>query len=320
MSPRPNRSEAENQLAEEDLPAPPTGSELDEIRRLFLGYEEPRLDELLGWLNDPHRRALEISRVLPRAVRLRPDEDDQLAEALAPSVALALSDLARRDPQALAQVLAPVVGKALRGAASAALQRRLRTLRRASSAPGLRWLVEAWREGESFAEIADRHTLVYRIEHLCLVHRASGQLLLQVSAPHVPEAPYEQMAHLLTGVQQMLRGSDDREAPKQLRSLDRKIVVEQGSHLALAAVVSGQAPETLRDRLQATLDTIHLERGMSLKLFNGDTSPFELNRAQLEKCLDAEYEEPPSHLLAAGALILAAAIAVGAAAWIFLRG
>lgn len=317
MVPLSKRSEAEDQHGE-SASEPPSSSELDEIRRLFLGYEEQRLDELLGWLNDPHRRALEISAVLPRALRLRPAEDDQLAAALGPQVVASLSDLARRDPRAFGRLLAPALGAAVREALSSALRRRLRTLRRVISAPGPRWLLEAWREGASFREVADRHTLVYRIEHVCLLHRNSGQMLLQVTARDVSEPSLEQMAELLTGMQQMLRRADEREAPKALRAVDRKVVVEQGAQLTLAAVVRGAAPETLRDRLLATLDDIHLTRRVSLKLFNGDPTPFELCRPQLERCLEAEYEEPASHLLAASASLFALLLAV-AAAFLALR-
>jgi hypothetical protein len=67
--------------------------------------------------------------------------------------------------------------------------------------------------------------------------------------------------------------------------------------------VRGDAPEARRSRLQYALDTIQLERRSSLKKFVGDPTPFELCRPQLEKYLEAEYNEPRSSLALPAALL-----------------
>ena len=53
----------------------------------------------------------------------------------------------------------------------------------------------------------------------------------------------------------------------------------------IAAVVRGQAPDTLLARLQDTLETIHLQFSAPLADFDGDTSPLAGVRPLLEECL-----------------------------------
>jgi hypothetical protein len=291
--------------------APAGGAEidLDQLRSLLLGYDDERLDRLQGWLNDPSFRAAEVSAILPRAVRLRPLGDAQLGEALAPTVETALVDFFRRDPQAAARLLSPVIGAALRRAARERLSAPLRALRLAATMPGLRWWLEARRGGLSFAEVADRHTLVYRVEHVVLYHRATGMQLVEVENPDNPRLQTDDRAAALARVRAMLgvASADDETLAGSPGKLG--VAVELGPRLALVALVRGNAPELLQDRLTATLDAIHLERRYSLKTFAGDPAPFELCRPLLEKLLAAEHDEPRAGWapLAAGAAALAGA-------------
>jgi outer membrane protein OmpA-like peptidoglycan-associated protein len=61
--------------------------------------------------------------------------------------------------------------------------------------------------------------------------------------------------------------------------------VEQGPQAVLAAVVRGQAPDTLLTKLQDTLEQVHLEFSDQLAAFEGDPAPFEPARPMLEECL-----------------------------------
>ena len=63
------------------------------------------------------------------------------------------------------------------------------------------------------------------------------------------------------------------------------VMVEQGPRAVLAAVVRGQAPDTLLERLQDTLETVHLQFAGALADFDGDGAAFEPARPLLEECL-----------------------------------
>ncbi len=312
-SARPAVAEAEaQQVAAAEL-------HLDNLRKILLGYDDQRLDSLQGWLNDPSYRAEAVSEILPRAVRLRPNGDPQLGEALAPAIETAFADFVRRDPEAAARVLAPVMGAAIRGAVRDRLASPLRMLRLAATAPGLRWLIEARRSGVSFGEVADRHTLVYRVEYVLLFHRATGAMLLEVENPQSRSMSQEQLAATVARVRAMLGMSDEQGGDFSAQPSDLGIVMEQGDRLVAIALVRGQAPELLRDRLTATLDAIHLERRLSLKTFAGDAAPFELCRPLLEKLLEAEHREPQASraVWVSSIGIAALAIAAAVAAWLY---
>ncbi len=308
VAPGPARGEVEaEQVASAEL-------HLDDLRKILLGYDDQRLDSLQGWLNDPSYRAEAVSEILPRAIRLRPDGDQQLGEALGPTIESAFADFVRRDPEGAARVLAPVVGAAIRGAIRDWLAAPLRVLRLAATAPGLRWLIEARRSGVAFADIADRHTLVYRVEYVLLFHRATGTMLVEIENPRSRAMSREQLAATVARVRAILGMANEDEGERGEPSNELGIVMEQGERLVAIALVRGNAPERLRDRLIAALDAIHLERRLSLKTFVGDTAPFELCRPLLEKLLEAEYSEPHANK----ALWLSAAgmvLGMGAVAW-----
>jgi OOP family OmpA-OmpF porin len=63
------------------------------------------------------------------------------------------------------------------------------------------------------------------------------------------------------------------------------VMVEQGPRAVLAAVVRGQAPDSLLERLQDTLETVHSQFAGALADFDGDTAAFEPARPLLEDCL-----------------------------------
>ena len=49
----------------------------------------------------------------------------------------------------------------------------------------VKWRLESWRTGRRYAEVVFRHTLLFQVEHVFLVHRADGIQLLHVSSPNV---------------------------------------------------------------------------------------------------------------------------------------
>jgi len=315
MSPQPIRIEGQQPDPESEYA--PTEAELDQLRRLVLGYDDEKLDDLQGWLNDPGHRAAEVSKVLPRAIRLRAGDDPQLGEALAPVVESAFADLVRRNPDAAARMIAPVIGPAIREAIAGALRRPLRSLRLAATLPGLRWWWEARRCGETYSAVADRHTLVYRVDHLILFHRASGQCLVEVSNPDAAAVVGDDLVEEIARMRDLIRGDASATVPRSPRPASYSIAIEQSPRLLLAAVVSGNAPELLQDRMLAVLDAIEVERRLALKAFIGDTSPFELCKPMLERCLDAEYRDPPARNAARFGLAVLGAAAVAAAWWAF---
>jgi hypothetical protein len=100
----------------------------EELRELLTGPERRRIEEISRRLNDPVRRAEELSEHLPDAIVLGASRDNRIARALQPTIDTALKASAARNPKAVADAIFPVLGPAIRKAISAALTGMMQSL------------------------------------------------------------------------------------------------------------------------------------------------------------------------------------------------
>src|SRR6187397_522764 len=186
-----------------------TGAEFAALRRLLVGPEQSRLDELTTAIRDRRVTAADLAEQLPEAIRLRGLRDEQIGRALAPVVDSALSESIRRDPREIATAIFPVLGPAIRKAIAETMAGLVRAINSAvehSLTPrGIKWRVESWRTGVPYAQVVIKHALVYRVEQVFLVHAESGLLLAHATAPglDVPEA--DLISGMLTAIQDFVR-------------------------------------------------------------------------------------------------------------------
>ena len=225
--------------------------------------------------------------------RRRASRDRHLARALGPTVENAISESVRRKPAEFADAIFPVLGPAIRKAIAETMAELVGSINRAIehsfSVRGLKWRFEAWRTGTPYAQVVIKHALIYRVEQVFLVHKASGLLLAQASPPNraVPDA--DLVSGMLTAIRDFVGDSfaQERDAGGlRTFSVDElTVIVEPGPNALLAAVVRGQAPEALLLKLQETIEAVHAQFGSALGRFAGDTAPFDDTRPLLEDCL-----------------------------------
>jgi len=282
--------------------APPDTSSNDEenmaeLRSLLLGPAEKQLAEVHTRLTDPRRQMEEVSRVLPAAISVRSRQDHDLTDALAPTVAAALHQSIRKDPQPLADAIFPIIGPAIRKAIATALngmvQSLNQTMAHSLSIQGMKWRLEALRTGKSFAEVVMLKTLLYRVEQVFLIHKNTGLLLQHISAPGAKAQDADMVSGMLTAIQDFVHDSFATPAGDELEDMrvgDLTVWVERGPEAVLAAVIRGNAPEDLRAVFQETLEKIQLQFGMALSEFAGDATPFSATASLLEDCLEARYD------------------------------
>jgi OOP family OmpA-OmpF porin len=273
----------------------PRDADLDRLRRLILAVEQERLDAIERRLDDPDVRAEEASRVLPEALARSAREGNRLALALAPAVEDALAVSVAKNRRNLADALAPALGPAIRRAIAETLRAMVdsfnQVLQQSVSARALRWRVEAWRTGRPFAEVLLSHSLVFRVEQVFLVHRASGVLLQHVAADPAAAHDGDLVSGMLTAIQDFVRDSfalGAEEAVDTMRVGGLAVWVEQGADAYVAAVIRGTPPVGLRAVLRDALESIHLEMGEVFEGFAGDSAPFEEARRHLEGCLQMQ--------------------------------
>jgi OOP family OmpA-OmpF porin len=271
----------------------PSAEELAELRELLLGPERRKLRELEQRLDAAGVTGEELAELLPEAIARRTGRDRQLARALAPTVEGAISESVRRNPREIASAIFPVLGPAIRKAIAETLAGLVtsinRTIEHSLSPRGLRWRLEAWRTGVPYAQIVLTHALIYRVEQVFLIHSETGLLLAHAWVPELKASDPELISGMLTAIRDFVADSFARE--REVGGLRRfsvgelTVMVEQGPRAVLAAVVRGQAPDSLLERLQDTLETVHSQFAGPLADFDGDAAAFEPARPLLEDCL-----------------------------------
>jgi OOP family OmpA-OmpF porin len=150
----------------------------------------------------------------------------------------------------------------------------------------------ALRTGKSFDEIVLSKSLVYRVEQVFLIHGNSGLLLhhLTLEPESAPDA--DLVAPMLIAIRDVVRESFavvGDETLERLQVGDLSVIVAQGQHAVLAAVVRGKPPAALPAILQNALEQIHTQLGPELRAFRGDPTPFERVRQTLEGCLVSKF-------------------------------
>jgi OOP family OmpA-OmpF porin len=271
---------------------------VEALRHILLSPEQEALARLQQKFDDPEQLSAAVGAVLPAAIARALLQDERLGAALAPVVETATQTSIRRDPRTLINILAPLMGPAIRKSVSETLDGSLQSLNQALkyslSWQGLKWRMEAYRTGTSFAEVVLKHTLVFRVEHVFLIHRKTGLMLEHVAAEESSTKDPQLVSGMLSAIQDFVRDSFDESALGGIDTLrlgEFLLWCEEGPLAFLAAVIRGNPPESLHGVLREALDSIHAENRTALENFDGDGAAFVEVRACLERCL-AQQEKP----------------------------
>jgi OOP family OmpA-OmpF porin len=271
---------------------------LDELRNLLVGPEQIQIGRLEERLDDPGLHAEDVSNVLAEAIALRSSRDGQVAKALEPSIEETLKASVGKNPkplvEALFPVMGPAIGKAIFSAVRGMIQSLNQFLENNLSLQGVKWRLEAFRTKKPFPEIVSRHTLIYQVEHVFLIHRNTGSVLQHVVAKDVATQGPDQVSGMREAIQDFFQDASDVEKDQDLESLrigDRNLWVELGPHAILAAVIRENPPPDLEGVFRETIETIHLMKSEALESFDGDVSPFEDLNNHLEGCLQSQLKE-----------------------------
>jgi len=270
----------------------------ENLRDLLLAPEKQEIAGLRRRIENPAIRAEDVSAVVAEAVELRRERGggEALNRALTPSVEEALRESVRKDPSVLASALFPVMGPAIRKSIAESIRSMLESfneaLEHSFSVRGIRWRFESMRTGQPFAEIVLLHSLLYRVEQVFLIHKATGLVLGHCVAPRVATQDPALVSGMLSAIQSYVR--DSFEAPKEdsLDSLqvgELEVWVADGPQAILAAVIRGHALASYRETLTKTIEQIHRDFGSALEHFDGDSAPLAAAEHELALCLESHY-------------------------------
>jgi OOP family OmpA-OmpF porin len=188
----------------------------------------------------------------------------------------------------------------------------------------VKWRLEAWRSGSSFADVVLKHTIVFRVEHVFLIHRKTGLLLEHVAAAEAASQDPHMVSGMLSAIQDFVRDSfSNSEGGRgggidSLRLGDLTLWCEEGPSAFLAAVIRGNPPESLHTQLREALGHIHEDLRGPLEQFEGDSSILGDLSTRLGTCLQ-QQEQPKEKKLSRWLWFLPLAVLVGLVTWWVLR-
>ncbi|OIQ01098.1 MAG: hypothetical protein AUK35_00610 [Zetaproteobacteria bacterium CG2_30_46_52] len=269
---------------------------MEQLRDLLFHEELSRIGNLEQQLNNLNISPETIAKVLAEAVRVRSEDNDDLANALSSTIENSVKSSVARNPQALSDALFPVMGPAIRKSINNAIESMLQslnqTLEYGFSMQGLRWRFDAFRTKKSFAEIVLLNTLVYRVEQVFLIHKESGVLLHHCSFDNVKNEDADVVSGMLTAVQDFIKDSFSENSDQNVETLrlgNLEIIIQQSPDLVLALVNRGNAPRALYSSAVETLEGLQQQYFDALKSFNGDTSVFESTGPVLDQLMVVDY-------------------------------
>lgn len=278
----------------------PADPRVEELRRLLVGGEIDHLDRIARQFEDPEAFAEAVGRILPTAFAHASARDERLGQVLAPTMERATQASIRSDPRTLVNILYPVILPAVRKSIAETIdgtfQSLNESLKQSLTWRGLKWRVEAWRTGRSFAEVVLQHTLVYQVEHVFLIHRHTGLLIAHETSETAASQDPQLVSSMLVAIQDFVKDSFSGAESGGLDTLrlgDMLLWSEQGTYATLVAVIRGKPPESLHDTLREVLQSIHTERHAALEAFDGDSEPFADIHSQLAEVVRLKQDAGP---------------------------
>ncbi len=268
-----------------------------------LDLREDQLRDLLDELKRQHQdTAALIERIAPsmsgmvrRAIR---DSGDEMAEILSPVMGAAIRAQIRDSRDEMVDTLYPIIGATIQKAINEfarEFQRNIDSrLQTAFGAEGMMRRIWARLRGVRASELALRDAFPFEVKEVFLIHRISGIL---IAHSHPENINSDIISAMLTAIRSF--ASDAFQGDNELDEIQfggDHIILKNGAHAYLAAVISGVEPEGFRAHLSEFVSNLHLRYNNSLRDFNGDPQDLPQLQPQLEQLavmLDGREEKRP---------------------------
>ena len=273
-------------------------AEANELSQLLVGATREEIKSLLAHVENKEGFAEHMGDSLGKAVS-RASQDKRFLDAMAPVVTDGVLATARQQPKKLGDAIAPALGPAIRQSIMLAVdrisERTNATLEQNFSLNAIKWRLEAKRTGRSLGEVVVSHTVVFRVEHVFMIHAETGSLLLHVAAPDALGKDPALVSSMLSAVRDFVgeaftsdaeEDSADSETNAAEHSFgDQQLITERAGGLVLAWAVRGRMGSEHRTETRKKAEMLSLQFAHEVENFDGDPEPFEQARMSLEACL-----------------------------------
>lgn len=284
-------------------------NEMDSVQKQLDHLDSQTLDEqkLLETIN-PH-----IAKSIRTSIQ---NSRPEMIEAISPIMADTIRTGIRDSRGEMVEALYPLVGQLVQRAVREAMKDLARRIdQQIQSRLSIARQFRALMTGVSPAELVLRESLPFNATDIFLIHRLSGLLLIYVNDKIIEVSPdwaldsetinqnhedaytYEDeepgydsdlISGMLTAIRDFVQdafGSDENEELNQVSYGDKEILLETAEHAYIAVVVEGTQPAGFREMIRSRLIDIENSYIDVLRDYNGDASPFEKTKDELQSLL-----------------------------------
>jgi len=274
-------------------------TKLENLRELILGKEKKQLNELIDRIEDPEKFSNHLSKVIHRAIKQSSESGEELSDSLFPVIEEAILKSVKKDSRPLVDAIFPIMGPAIRKSIAETFKTMIQSLNKALessfSINGIKWRFKSIVTGKSYAEIVLLHNLIYKVQHIFLIHRETGILISEINDSNAQSQNADLVSSMLKAIGDFVHDSFSTSQGGELDTIevgDQTVWIVQGPYALIAAVVKGEAPENLRLVFQQALEQVHQNFSVELKDFDGNTSVFEQVYDMLAPCLKSQEKRP----------------------------
>jgi OOP family OmpA-OmpF porin len=281
-------------------------SDLSELKSLLFKEQRAQIEKKIEEAEESASKITseKIADALPGAIEINLKNDPKdFGNKLKPTIEVAMEESVRENPSIITNIIYPVIGPAIRKSVQEMFrkmsQNTNKLVEESLSVQGLKWRVESALTGKSYSEIALLNSLVYRVEHLFLIHKESGLLIKHLINPNVNDdsiSDSDMVSSMFSAIQDFARDAFQENNQAGISTLavgSTTVWVERGPHAFLAAVIRGQAQPELREKMQTQLEITHQKNGGELRSFHGALSAEQHTGLQeiLSECFQEQYTE-----------------------------
>ena len=261
-------------------------SQIEELRQIIIGNDSEVLHELKDRIEDIDKRTRDVAEVLPDAIDERVHADNKLVNSLKKPVFDGLKTAIRKEPEVYAEILYPVMAPSIRRMITQIFSSMMATINRkmteANPLQTLKYRFEAKKLGIPYAELALRKYSPFKVDHIYLIERESGLLVKEMHGADVESLDGDAVGAMFSAIQSFMRDSFSQDSKSRLTDFksehqneNQNVWLIHGSKLILACVISGDAPESLREKLYETSELIHSNYANQLADFDGNVNAFD---------------------------------------------
>lgn len=207
-----------------------------------------------------------------------------------------------KDKGKMVEALFPLIGAAVKRSVAEAFRSWAQSIEtvieRSLSLEGLKWRIESMRTGISVAEIALKNSLLFRVEHIFLIHKTSLKILCHVNRPDSIETDVAIFAGMTDAISNFVRDVFITHEQPELDSLvfgQYTVWFVDNEYASIAAVIRGNPPAELKTKLEDILTHIHFDKDQALQHLTVNEQEFADCDSLLETALLEQTKSKEMH-------------------------